>query len=680
MATLSRMLGQGCLAFVVAAGVCAGQAPVPLGLGPNISTAEATERGAVHNRAPLPHNKFYLLPLGAIKPQGWLRQQLKVQASGLTGHLDEIWRDVGPESGWLGGTGEAWERGPYFLDGLIPLAFELEDPALITKAKRWVEWTLSHQQPNGQIGPTKNDDWWPRMVMLKVLTQYQEATGDARVIPLMQRYFTYQAGQLDKHPLFEWSKYRWQDELVSIVWLYNRTGEPGLLDLARRIHGQGYDWRGQFEHFAFTTKQTRQTLGLKEGTNPEIAMQSHGVNNAMALKASPVWGLISGKDADMEAVHQQVQILDQYHGLPNGMFSADEHFAGPDPSQGIELCAVVEAMFSYENVEAILGDADFGDRLERIAFNALPGTLTDDMWAHQYDQQPNQISCTRTDRQWSTNGPESNLFGLEPNFGCCTANMHQGWPKLAESLWMATPDGGLATVVYAPNEVRTLVGAGTDVRIVEESDYPFEGHVRLIVEPQSTVRFPLRLRIPAWAEETTIQTNGKNVPGKIEAGSFYTLDRDWHSGDKIDIDFPMKVRVTHWYHNSVAVERGPLVYALAPTAEWSKLKDRGPASDWEVRPTSAWNYALAIDQKHPERSIDVLQRSTQGAPFSMDGSRIELRLHGRRLPGWTVVKESAGPLPVSPVVSNEPEESLTLVPYGAAKLRITAFPFLSLPD
>jgi len=246
------------------------------------------------------------------------------------------------------------------------------------------------------------------------------------------------------------------------------------------------------------------------------------------------------------------------------MFSADEHFAGPDPSQGIELCAVVEAMFSYENIEAILGDADFGDRLERIAFNALPGTLTDDMWAHQYDQQPNQVKCTRTDRQWSTNGPESNLFGLEPNFGCCHRQHASGLAEVGGEPLDGSPRRRIG--------VRGLCSQRSSYRGRQRNKHqvgggvglPFDGHVRLTVEPQSTVRFPLRLRIPAWANGTTIQANGKNVVGRIEAGTFYTLDRDWHSGDHIDIDFPMRLRVTHWYHNSVAVERGPLVYALAP--------------------------------------------------------------------------------------------------------------------
>ncbi|MFL6451106.1 MAG: hypothetical protein ACJ746_26020 [Bryobacteraceae bacterium] len=158
-------------------------------------------RAAIPNRAPLNQNTFNLLPLGAIEPRGWLHQQLEIQAQGLTGHLDEFWKDVGSNSGWLGGIGESWERGPYYLDGLLPLAYQLGDKRLIDKAKRWVDWTLDHQRADSQIGPVANEDWWPRMLMLKVLTQYQEATGDPRVVPLMTKYFKYELKALAERPL-----------------------------------------------------------------------------------------------------------------------------------------------------------------------------------------------------------------------------------------------------------------------------------------------------------------------------------------------------------------------------------------------------------------------------------------------------------------------------------------------
>jgi len=263
----------------------------------------------VSNRDPIQPNAFNPLPLGAVEPSGWLRQQLEIQAKGLTGHLGDFWNDVGSNSGWLGGTGESWERGPYYLDGLLPLAYELKDAALIRKAKQWVDWTLTHQRPDGQIGPLRNDDWWPRMVMLKVLTQYQEVSGDPRVIPLMRKYFAYELHELPNRPLRDWGKYRWQDNVYSVLWLYNRTGDRSLLDLAKLLHQQGYDWEAQFANFKYTSKETSARLGLKEhGPIPDIAMQTHGVNNAMALKVAPIWWLLSGKAADRDELNHQGQV------------------------------------------------------------------------------------------------------------------------------------------------------------------------------------------------------------------------------------------------------------------------------------------------------------------------------------------------------------------------------------
>jgi hypothetical protein len=622
------------------------------------------------NRAPLAQSVFYMLPLGSIRPAGWLKRQMQIQADGLSGHLDETWQDVGPNSGWLGGSGESWERGPYFLDGLIPLAYMLDDPRLKVKAQRFIEWTLSHQAPNGMIGPASNDDWWPRMVMLKALAQYQEVTGDSRVIPLLSRYFALEVEALPGRPLRDWGKFRWQDNALVAIWLYNRTGDPKLLELVRLLHAQGHDWQAQFADFKFTQPVTPEMIKLNEGQGlGDLALSTHGVNNGQALKAAPVWSLITNSDSDRCGFQQMLTALDTYHGLPNGMFSCDEHFAGRNPSQGSELCTVVETMFSLEQSLAILGDAAIADRLEKIAFNALPGTFTDDMWAHQYNQEPNQVEVSLHRKPWTTDGPESNLYGLEPNFGCCTANFNQGWPKFAASLWMYSADDGLVAALYSPCEVRTMVG-NTEVHLMEETDYPFREHVLIKLNPTKPIGFPLRLRIPAWAEEASIAVNGKRIVIPPSPG-FVKIERTWKAGDVIEARFPMRLLVSRGFNDSISIDRGPLVFSLPIGESWVKLRDRGMTADWQVYPSSQWNYGLLPLQD--SASIQVADLPVSKSAFALEGTPVKLRVQARKLPAWCAVDGVADPVPQSPASSNEPTETITLVPYAAAKLRITAF-------
>jgi len=633
----------------------------------------------VPHRAPLSPGAFDFLPLGSIQPRGWLRTQLRIQADGLSGHLDETWADVGPNSGWLGGTGESWERGPYYLDGLIPLAWLLDDAALKAKAQKFIDWTLDHQAAGGMIGPASNGDWWPRIVMMKALTQYQELTGDPRVVPVLEKYLRFQLSQLPSRPLRDWGKFRWQDELLTVLWLYNRTGSPWLLDLARLLRQQGYDWMSLYADFHYTEPVTENFLRAHgAGGLSDLALSTHGVNHGQGVKAGPVWSLVSGSDADRRSVEGALAALDRFHGLPNGMFSCDEHLAGLDPSHGSELCTVVEYMFSLEQSLAITGDPSLGDRLEKLAFNALPGAFTDDMWAHQYNQEPNQVECSLHRKPWTTDGPESNLYGLEPNFGCCTANFHQGWPKFTNSLFLHARAGdaqcgeGLVAAAYAPCEVRTLLNS-TPVHIVEETEYPFRGAVRMRIAPEKPTRFALCLRIPQWAAGTTIRINGAHQPPPA-AGTFARMEHEWKTGDAVEIEFPMAPRIVRGYRNSVSVERGPLVFSYGIDESWVKLRDRGMTADWQVFPASQWNYALQLNAGAPAEGLAVTESDVGPRPFARKHAPVQLHVQARRVDAWRAGDGAADPLPESPVHIAESAQSLTLIPYAAAKLRVTAFP------
>ena len=631
---------------------------------------------AVPARAPLRPRPLLPLPAGTIRPLGWLERQLRVQADGLGGRLDETWVDVDAGSGWLGGPGERWERGPYFLDGLLPLAWALDDAALKRKAQAFIEWMIASAREDGMFGPRDNDDWWPRMVALKCLTQYQELTGDPRVVPLLSRYFAHQRRALPARPLRDWGRFRWQDNLASVLWLHDRTGEPGLLELARLLREQGWDWRAHFDDFPFPAKTRLQDLGIgldAQGHHTDAlrdrALSGHGVNTAMGVKAGPLWSQLSGDAADRDGARRALDVLDRHHGLPIGIFSADEHFAGRSPSQGVELCTVVELMFSLEQALLASGDAALADRIERLAYNALPATFSDDMWAHQYDQQPNQVRCSHGPGPWTTNGPEANLFGLEPHFGCCTANFHQGWPKLLNSLAAADADGGLALLLYAPARLAALVG-GHEVRLRIETAYPFGDTVAVVVESAGDAAFPLRMRVPGWADGFALRVNGEPVDAAARDG-YVRVQRAWRAGDRIELALRAQPRAVRGPDGAVTIERGALLYALPIGERWSKRANRGLTADWEVFGTTPWNYAWVEGS-----ALGFTAREPGRQPFGHAPFAGIVTATMRRTDAWRAEGDGrwAAPPPPSPVAAAGPEDTVALVPYAAAKLRICAFP------
>jgi hypothetical protein len=634
----------------------------------------------LRNRAPLRANPFLELPLGAIQPEGWLREMLVRQAAGSTGRLDVLYPSVmGVRNGWRGGDGDQWERGPYWLDGLLPLAYILHDTALIAKTRPFIEWTLGSQQSDGYFGPARDypaepglqrdncRDWWPHMVMLKVLQQYYSATGDKRVIRLMTNYFRYQLARLPAEPLDHWTfwaRYRAGDNLQAVYWLYNITGDGFLLDLADVLHRQTFDYTGAFLHT---------TLLSTPGS-------IHGVNLAEGMKEPLVYYQQHPEQQYVDATDKALVDLRRFDGMAHGLFGADESLHGSDPTQGSELCTAVEMMYTLENMVCITGKTSYADQLERIAFNALPAQIDSNFMGRQYFQQANQVMVTRHYRNFDFNHDGTDLcYGLLTGYTCCTSNMHQGWPKFTQNLWYATPDDGLAAMVYAPNTVRAFV-KDKEVVVHEETNYPFGETIRFRIGVSGGgLAFPLRMRIPGWCRGASVTVNGAPMP--LAAGdSVAMVSRVWGQGDVVVLKLPMQLSAQTWHENSVSVERGPIVYALKIGESVSTVRDTtGYGTFEEIRPTTHWNYAL-IDMRSPAfvkaffiQEDVVLARY----PWTPGGAPVVIHARARRLPDWQLYNESAGPQPLSfinnQVVAPQVEE-IMLVPYGCTRLRISEFP------
>jgi uncharacterized protein len=626
--------------------------------------------GGILMKSSLHKPMFYPLTTKEIKPEGWLLNQLKIQASGLSGNLDKFWPDI-KDSKWIGGKAEGWERVPYWLDGFIPLAWLLDDEDMKSRANYYINYIIDHQSPDGWICPEADTDrnkydMWALFLLLKVFVVYHDATGDERIEGVVSKALKALDKHIDHCTLFNWAHTRWFESFISIIWLYEKTEEEWLLHLAAKIQGQGFNWQEFFKRWPYK----------KPDGKGRWSQMSHVVNNAMMLKSGALLCRVTGSKEHLDSADDMVKLLDEYHGMVTGVFTGDECLAGTSPVQGTELCAVAEYMYSLEHLLAISGEAHWGDRLEKIAYNALPATYSPDMWTHQYDQQVNQVECSRQKNTiFNTNSGDSNLFGLEPNFGCCTANLSQAWPKLALSTFMKNSEG-LAITVYAPSSVSTDIN-GVKVSVSMETDYPFRDTMQFKVKTDKEVKFPIYLRIPEWAKNAEIAIKDELI--KPESGKFYKLEKQWQGEMEFSLRLPMEVNLVQRPNNLYAVTRGSLVYSLYINERWERINQdiqgrEFPHCDYEIYAESPWNYGLCIDKNFEKINIEFEERPVGNIPFSPEGSPIVAYIEGRKV-DWSVVDGVAAPYPEMKCVSEDVEQ-IKLIPYGCTNLRVTEMPLV----
>ncbi len=600
-------------------------------------------------------NKWDFYTSKELKPEGWLRRQLEIQAEGLSGNLHKIWPDI-RDSAWIGGDREGWERVPYWLDGFVPLAYLLENEELIATAKKYIDSIVAAQEEDGWICPCKKEerakyDTWAIQLICKTLKVYYDCSGDERIPQVIYRvlknyYSLLKSGEIK---LFKWAKYRWFETFISLNFLYEKYNEDWIKELAEIIKEQGFDYNSAAESWK---KPSHNWL-----------RKTHIVNITMMLKSEAVsHGLLGDNYTDN--AEKLRKILDKYNGTAFEGFTGDEVLSGLDPTRGTELCAVVEQMYSYEEIFAKTGDNKWAERLEVLAFNALPATLSEDMWTHQYVQQVNQIACQKTMimAPWSTNGPYAHTFGLEPNFGCCTANFSQGWPKFALCAFMHSGNKIINSVMLPS----VLKADGITIRLV--TDYPFKNKMHYYIDAQKD--FDFVIRIPSFANN--LKVNGENAQAKdlsfeIKQGS-----------SEIEIEFTATPYFKERPNNLYALQMGSLLFSV-PVLYEKKMREytkkgverKFPYCDYQIVPKTPWNYGFS------DSDFEIIHNNISDIPFSQNNPPLVIKANMRQIdwrlkfPYRSIARKT--PSSVTPVSSNQ---QIELSPYGCARLRMTEMPLL----
>ncbi len=638
-------------------------------------------------------NRIYnRLKLSEIKVGGLLKKQLEIQLKGLTGNISKIWYDLSDESAWLAGKGEAWERGPYYLSGLIPIAYLLDDEWAKNEVKKWVDSILASQTVSGNFGPLWNVDWWPRMVVLKALVPYAKVTSDPRILPFMEKYFKYQYDNIDRQPLKFWAAARAFEAMEAIRYVYRYTKAQFLLDLVKKLKVYSLDYFTLFEDYHYKKPMTRyfnkflfnlgknllepiderrkksnkmpapesreSIIAFNNRKSVRTIMLTHGVNLAHAIKYPVTYGEFVNNDYYYPLAKKALDTIRAYHGNATGLYSSDEHIMGASPTQGLELCTVIEAMYSLEEIGMFLKESWVYELLEFLAYNTLPATFSPDMCSHQYVQQPNQIAADAKKRSFFDADKYANTFGLEPNYGCCAANMHSGFPKFAEYLALSHPTG-LAFPVYGEAEFVTRHNGG-DLIVKESTGYPFEEDINFEVKKaKGEVELHFR-RIANTDFEIT--HNGL----KILNGDFFKVIAK--QGDIVQIKAKPRLSLVDNPDGSVSIKYGNLLMATKLDAEERYLKGQMPFEDREYVTGDEWRFAPLIRSGEVE-VIEHKRNATSDLPFEIPP--FEITVKGVVVKNWRL-KHNSAELPSKPY--NIEKSSFTLVPYGCTRLRVAQYP------
>ena len=619
------------------------------------------------NRAPLPHNHLTRLPAGAIRPAGWLKEQMRTMSDGFVGHLYENWAPADSRCAWLGGGGDKSFLAPLYLNSLLPLGYMLDDGRLMQAAQAYLDSALSSQRENGDFGPEGADAYAKALICAAAREMFLTG-GDRKYLVFLDRYLRFHAADLMEHPLNGIASARAALGMENALWLYNLTGQNYLLQLCGTLREQSYDWANHFHIFP-TISPTRRLhpwqvlrsamaqetppaaggLGLKE----RAYYTTSGADVAWGLGQPGIVNLFKSGFKELGGFRNGWSKLMRYHGTAMGMFTCDGSLAGNSPMRGTDLaaaCGVIHSIASLLPAGDEFG-SDLPDIMEKIAFNVLPAAFDGDMRCRAALQKANQVEALRTNGGFYNFPAGSCTFDNGKGSDESLAAAGLGFTDYVRSLWMATDDGGLCCLSCAPSEVLFRAG-GEPVHISVETSYPFRGTAAVKVNPKSPCEFPLYLRLPVWAKSVMVRLPDGEIL-QMQGGETACVRKVFAPGDTVQVDFSMTPHLSRWTHHSASVELGALVMCLRP----EEIREGS-----EVTARQNICYALKDEQ------MKVIHPEGEPSPFK-GKDQVQVLAKAARTLHWDARTES---LPISPDVGEE--EVITLTPYGNSALRIAQFP------
>lgn len=612
-----------------------------------------------------------------IKPKGWLLEFLQRQKSGLTGHPEALsypyntclWAGEIPRNGNYGQDWWRYEQTAYYTDGLLRLGYLLDDTELITKGEDGIKYTLAHPQSNGRLGSSVISSLWPQAVFWRAMKAYADVHGSPATLKtaLRKNYSSMSNTDLTngrRHIL----------NLEGMLWLYGETGTSSLLTKAKTAYETG--------GFEFDASDA--------GSDDFIHL--HGVTYCEMLKVPLLLYAYSGDERYLRIAMNAERKLERDHLLPDGVPTSAEYTLGKDIDIAHETCDITDYTWSLGYFLTVTGQAEWADRIERAIFNAAPGAVTANFDAVQYFSSVNQVICTgNSDNNTFKRGSTWMAYRPTHETECCAGNMHRMMPNFASRLWMRGADNAIVAAMYAPSEIDFKVG-NTRCHIAEETYYPFSGDIAFRFSLPEATHFPFVFRIPGWCKEYTLLINGEEQEvsscsqSPTPCPSYITLERDWSDGDVVTLSLTMTPMVVEAAGGQGKyVECGPLLMSYPVPAKvsedtntYSNMNGKVPGDDfkcWSMTPKGAFNYAINTDAETLTLNIDQ-EKLANAYPFDLDGTPLSVTLPVRPIT-WTLEKDRYNPvLPASEyiVFSSGATRNISLVPYGAAKLRVSVFP------